>query len=97
MGYGAGDGQNYNVPADDKTNNRHGDAAPIYNTDGSVRILGVGSLTDDQKKSLSEAERGKLQQTVKSPTRITFGRMSAGRHGYGSFVHFARNRVHSSP
>jgi hypothetical protein len=35
-------------------------AAPVYNPSGPVRILGVGSLTDDEKQSLSEDEKRKL-------------------------------------
>ena len=64
VGYGGGDGSEKQSSPNDgsrpKEQEPRSDAAPVYNPNGPVRILGVGSLTDDQKKSLSEAEKGKL-------------------------------------
>jgi hypothetical protein len=65
LGFGGGDGTHESEPpkGDSSPKNQgqqNGDAAPVYNPNGPVRILGVGILTDEQKKSLSEAERGRL-------------------------------------
>jgi hypothetical protein len=43
-----------------KNDDRRSDGAPVYNPNAPVRILGVGSLSDEEKQSLSEAEKEKL-------------------------------------
>lgn len=43
-----------------KKQDRQTNAAPVYNPKSPVRILGVGVLMDDEKRSLSAEERKKL-------------------------------------
>jgi hypothetical protein len=65
LGFGGGEGtSDQDSPNGKNRSNKQGqqsgDPVPTYNPSGPVRILGVGSLSDEQKRSLSEAERGKL-------------------------------------
>ncbi len=63
LGFGGGGDEYENEPDDNnrrKTPKQRSDAKPIYNPNGPVRILGVGSLTDEEKQSLSTAEKDKL-------------------------------------
>jgi filamentous hemagglutinin len=57
LGYGGGAG----VEEEDRRREQRSDnAAPAYNPNGPVRIVGVGALTEEEKRSLRESERDQI-------------------------------------
>jgi len=64
LGYGGGADSPQDPPNERQrrsNDDRHSDnLAPAYNPKGPVRILGLGVLTDEEKRSLSEGEKHEL-------------------------------------
>lgn len=57
LGYGGGAGSE---EEDRRREQRSDNAAPAYDPNGPVRIVGVGALTEEEKRSLRESERKQI-------------------------------------
>ena len=57
LGFGGSDGAG---PDNDRSRSQSGPAQRSYNPDGAVQVLGHGELTDEEKRSLTEAEKSRL-------------------------------------
>ena len=57
LGYGGGAGSE---EEERRREQRSDNAAPAYDPNGPVRIVGVGALTEEEKRSLRESERKQI-------------------------------------